>query len=418
MTRRIVVFFPHNPFPPRSGAHKRCLEILSGLGELGCRLTLVSSTLTSDTPWNAASVQALEQELVNRVVLHRPGVRDYCTVVPIVLAHRLRNTPLPIASAAFSPPGLRRRFAQAIQETSPDAVLINYAYWDRLLRHDEVGSAQRIIDTLDMVTLQLRMRWALAPYFPGKPVPPERVPDHVLCEDFFAGISLEAGAEEFRIFDRYDDTVAISRKEADLIGRHTTRTRVRLIPMTHAPCLLANTYQGPALFAAGNNPFNVQGYYYFVKKVLPRVRAHFPDFALQAAGPFCRFLAPAPGVTLSGFVPDLKEVYTSAAFVVCPVFGGTGQQIKVVEAMAHGVPVVALRFPAEQSPVRHGVNGLVAGGADEFAQHVCELWARRDRCRQLGEAARDTIAAECSRDRLLEQLALLVSAKAGVGDVK
>src|SRR5262249_47553405 len=158
----------------------------------------------------------------------------------------------------------------------------------------------------------------------------------------------------------YDDTVAISRKEADLIGRHTSRTRVHLIPVTHEPTSLANNYQGPALFPAGNNPFNVQGYYYFVKRVLAKVLAQIPGFRLQAAGPFCQFLPPVEGVTLSGFVPDLKEVYTSAAFVVCPVFGGTGQQIKVVEAMAHGVSVVASRFSAEQSPLRHGVNGLVA----------------------------------------------------------
>ena len=48
---KVLFFFPHNPYPAKSGAHKRCLEMLSGLRELGCEVTLMSSTLSSETPW-------------------------------------------------------------------------------------------------------------------------------------------------------------------------------------------------------------------------------------------------------------------------------------------------------------------------------------------------------------------------------
>lgn len=77
--------------------------------------------------------------------------------------------------------------------------------------------------------------------------------------------------------------------------------------------------------------------------------------------------------------------------------------------MAHGVPVIALRAAAESSPIRHEVNGLVANNAEEFADCVIRLWNDEKLCHQLGEAARDTIATEFSRLRLIEGLSLLVS---------
>jgi len=177
------------------------------------------------------------------------------------------------------------------------------------------------------------------------------------------------------------------------------------LPVTFEPCYISNTYSDSALFTVGPNFFNTQGYLYFVKKVLPRVLRSAPSFALRVTGSFPqRVPEVAPGITLSGFVPDLKSVYEIARFFVCPVFGGTGQQIKIVEAMAHGLPVVALRFAAERSPIQHGVNGLVAENAEEFAEHTVRLWQDPALCRRLGNAARETVANEFSNDRLIEGL--------------
>jgi len=62
-----------------------------------------------------------------------------------------------------------------------------------------------------------------------------------------------------------------------------------------------------------------------------------------------------------------------------------------------------------RSPIEHGVNGLVARDADEFADHVTRLWSDRKLCRQLGETARDTIQREYSPTRLRAALAPLIS---------
>ena len=108
------------------------------------------------------------------------------------------------------------------------------------------------------------------------------------------------------------------------------------------------------------------------------------------------------------FVDNLHDLYKSSRFFICPVFGGTGQQVKIVEAMAHGLPVVALEYAAHHSPLKHGMNGLVAKNIEEFAEHVVRLWNDRSLCRKLGAEARQTIATEFSREKLIRGLASLV----------
>jgi glycosyltransferase involved in cell wall biosynthesis len=114
---------------------------------------------------------------------------------------------------------------------------------------------------------------------------------------------------------------------------------------------------------------------------------------------------------LAGFVRDLKRVYERSRCVVCPVFGTTGPQVKIVEAMAYGVPVVALRAAAAGSPIRHGVNGYIATTADEFADYLVELWNHQGLCRQMGQAARETIASEYSRSSLVHRLSSIFHAR-------
>ena len=437
MKKKVLVFFPHNLWPPRTGAHQRCLELMAGLKALDCSVTLASSTLSSEAVWDTASMEHLKDEGLRDVQVYEATAEDYDFLGLLYqlrrmkkrlshprrtfyLARKLLNhhPPLaatlrgaveaaPINSIQYTPPAMRRWFAKILKESEADVVVMSYAHWDGLLDHKKLNSTLRIIDTLDLVSLNSRMQHAVAKYLPT-PLAAGRTPDQVLKENFFEELSVHTASEEFRIFDKYDHTIAITAKEADLIRQHTRRTKVSWLPVTLEPCYIHNTYSHSALFTVGPNLFNVQGYLYFVKKVLPDVLRRAPSFSLQVTGSFSFYSSTAPepatGVNLSGFVPDLKSVYETARFFICPVFGGTGQQIKIVEAMAHGLPVIALRFAAERSPLRHEVNGLVADNAEEFIEHTVRLWNDSELCRRLGSAARETVAGEFSRNRMTEGL--------------
>jgi glycosyltransferase involved in cell wall biosynthesis len=418
MTKTVLVCFPHNLWPPRTGAHRRGLEFLGGLRELGCRVELASSTLSTDTPWEPSSVEGLKAA-ADAVHLYEAAPADYAyrerlrkfyepdyLWLPVVRRlHPLGRREPPLDTRMHTPPGMRRWFDRVVGEFAPDAIVMNYAYWDRLIDHARLKSVRTVIDTIDLLSLNVRMQKAVRQSLPS-PLSLAGVGEEVLREDFFERQRLSASAAEFRIYDRYDCSVAITASEAEAIRRRTRRTKVVLVPMTQEPRHVRNRYADPPLFPFGPNFFNTQGYLYFVKRVLPLVRAEAPSFELRVTGFYGDIIPPDPveGIIFAGFLPDLKEAYEGAGFAVCPVFGGTGQQVKIVEAMAHGVPVVALKPAADRSPLLHGVNGLVAHDAEEFAAHVVSLWNDRELCRRLGGAARETIVAGFSRETLLRGL--------------
>lgn len=422
--KRALVFVPHNPWPPRSGAHKRYLETIAGLKALGFKIILAGSVIPTDNKWDTASKEALKKRWVDEVHVHQPTAEDFKFIhrlksfydldysfIPVLRKlHLLGEREPSLSSRIRTVPSMRRWFKQLVEQTSPDLIFMNYAIWDPLVNHRKGRSITRIMETIDLLSLNQRMWQALEKFLPAPPINPEDVSDEVLQEDFFQQLKLPVDPEEFKIYDQYSYTIAISQQEAEIILRNTSQTQVVHIPMTQDPVQVANDYSGPALFTTGPNPYNTQGYLYFAKRVVPIVQVKDPSFCLQVTGYCSSQVLPVEGILLSGFVPDLESLYRSARFLVCPVFGGTGQQVKVVEAMAHGVPAVALRAAAARTPIRHEVNGMIADSAEEFAEHVLRLWKDPDLCAQLGRAARNTIAQEFSRTRLIEALSTMVNA--------
>lgn len=403
----VLAFFPQNPWPPRTGAHHRCMQVIDGLIESGCEVVLCSSTLFREAPWDEESRRRLEQAGLADLRIHEP--RRYEVVFHGLLfrLYRLLHAGIPLDSRFYTPHGLRRWFSRLLRELDPDIVLINYAYWGRLAGSSPRGTL-RVMDYLDILSRNLEMRKALQRLLPQPPIQPAKVDGAILEENFFANLEYPQLEKELGIFDRFDFTLCINREEAAFIEQHAGHTRALFLPLAWEPVDLENTYDGPALFPTGPNPFNLQGYLYLLRRVLPRVREQIDSFSLQVTGYCCDQVVATDGVSLAGFVPDLADFYREARYVVCPVFGGTGQQIKIIEAMAHGVPVIALRRAAEATPLKHNENGLVVDDAAGFAEGMVRLWRDRDLCRRLGGNARATVADSFNRDRLVEGLSPLL----------
>jgi glycosyltransferase involved in cell wall biosynthesis len=409
-TSKVLFFFPHNPYPPKSGAHKRALEMLMGLKELGCKVTLISSHISSCTPWSDDSIRELEKDYVEKVYVYETSFLDRKLLRILDKFYRETKRKPSLASVFHTPPGMRKWFSKVVVKTSPHFILMNYAHWDGLLKHKALKSIPRIIETHDLLTLNSQMQATLTPYLTSASIKTGELKEELLDENYFRKLDLKPSKKEFKIYDQYDYTIAISKEEATAIQKNSLKTKVILIPVTQEPCNFENSYSGASVFPIGPNPFNIQGYLYFIKKVLPKILKYEPNFSVDVTGVFWNnvSLEPRPGIQLKGFVPDLKTVYQYAGFLICPVFGGTGQQVKVVEAMAHGLPVVALRQAADRSPIVHGVNGFVADNADEFAKYALQLWQDRELCKRLGNAARKTIATDFSRECTLNVLSQVI----------
>jgi len=236
------------------------------------------------------------------------------------------------------------------------------------------------------------MQARLKPRLPSVPYSTEFVDPEVVELDWYRRGDSQASDGEAELCAKYGASFSISRREADRI--EAFGGRVVHLPMS-MPCgREGNLWDRNAILAAGPNSFNVQGYLWFASKVLPKLMDAEPGFRLDLTGTLSTKVAPVNGIDRKGIVPDLGEHYLRSRFAICPVFGGTGQQIKIVEAMAWGAPVVSLADPARESPLVHGINGFICSDEHEFMEACLSLWRDQELRERMGRAARESVSRE------------------------
>jgi len=131
---------------------------------------------------------------------------------------------------------------------------------------------------------------------------------------------------------------------------------------------------------------------YFVREILPKIRASCPEVVLTVVGrkPFPALTALSredPNIRVTGRVDDVRPFLERAAVYVIPLRIGGGTRLKVFEAMAMEKPVVSTSIGVEGLPVVHGTEVLIADEPDAFADAVVRLLHDSTLARQLGEAA-------------------------------
>ncbi len=97
-------------------------------------------------------------------------------------------------------------------------------------------------------------------------------------------------------------------------------------------------------------------------------------------------LAAIDGVTVTGPVDDMATELVRADVVAVPLREGAGTRIKVLEALAHRIPVVATSVAVEGLAVEPGRHLLVADDPDAFAAACVTLLRDEPRRRALAEA--------------------------------
>jgi sugar transferase (PEP-CTERM/EpsH1 system associated) len=133
------------------------------------------------------------------------------------------------------------------------------------------------------------------------------------------------------------------------------------------------------LLFTGNMDYdpNVDAVLYFVEQIFPTIVKTFPNVKFVIAGqrPIdkVKSLHNGKNIEVTGFIPELSDMYNQASVVVAPLRFGAGTQNKVLEAMAMGIPVVCSHIGFEGLGIQDGEGAFMRKDADTFAQQVITL---------------------------------------------
>jgi glycosyltransferase involved in cell wall biosynthesis len=140
-------------------------------------------------------------------------------------------------------------------------------------------------------------------------------------------------------------------------------------------------------------PPNVEGIRWFVSEVWPILSRLRPQARVEILGRgegSLRTLARRgpPGLSFLGEGADTRPLWRRAAVAIVPLLTGGGTRLKILEAAACGVPVVATPVGAEGLDFADGPEIAIASAAPEFAAAIARLLADPGARRLQATAAR------------------------------
>lgn len=187
-------------------------------------------------------------------------------------------------------------------------------------------------------------------------------------------------AWEGRCVERCDATVALTAEDTErLQSLAGTAGKVHHVPApfeTNLPTAPDPLPGSPpiVLFGSGGWQPNAAGAGWFLKDIWPRVRSARPDAILHLFG----LEAADSGLVSHGVVShpppaDSRDAYPRGSVLVVPLEIASGVRIKILEAWARGVPVVATPQAARGLEADDGEHLLLARDGAEFAAALRQL---------------------------------------------
>jgi glycosyltransferase involved in cell wall biosynthesis len=155
-----------------------------------------------------------------------------------------------------------------------------------------------------------------------------------------------------------------------------------------------------------------------ITRIWPLVKEGFPEAKLYIAGwnaaKYLQKFSSRQDLTLAENLAHPSEFFSKAAVMVYAPSRGSGMKVKVMEAMAYGVPVVATWEGVEGIEYQNGRECWVAESDQDLAGKVCRLLASSAERLQMRDAARRLIEEVYSPgpvvDKMIEVYRQLIAA--------
>jgi len=390
---RILIATPHLPWPLSSGGNAAQFSTLKCLAQ-DHQFTLVAPVYNQAGLDNAHQLQSqLPQVVVRAVFCGKPTPPKPRLVI------RAARAALGLGRRCLSPSGGPARPA-----TGEGALVYPFAPLPDKLIHaleDELGKG------VDICQAEFASFMPLGAWFP-RHIPKLFVHHqiHYIYAERFARthgadphtryLQAVMHTQELAFLRQFQGIITFSEEDRRALLPELAPERLFTSPFPlpsdmEAAASPAASFDGRFLFLASEeNPPNRDALKWLLAEIWPEIRQQLPSAHLVVVGYWSEAAQAdyaAPGVRFAGFVSDLAATLRGGIMLV-PLRVGSGIRVKIMAALAQGVPVVSTTVGSEGMPLRDGKELLVRDGASEFAQASAQLARDPDLWRKLSAAGR------------------------------
>ncbi|HLP54522.1 MAG TPA: glycosyltransferase family 4 protein [Fluviicola sp.] len=197
--------------------------------------------------------------------------------------------------------------------------------------------------------------------------------------------------EELALLNTADAIWTITEEDARQFKKLGIVTHIEVIPVgMHVVPLIESNKSGDFFHLGSMNWLpNQLAVKHLITELWPKISLDKSKHRLHIAGSFAESVekTEAPGIVYHGFVADAEAFMKTHGILVAPITTGSGVRIKLLEAMAFGVPCITT--PLGATGIRHEEGCLVIASTDrEWLEAMQTLALSHEKRIQLGREAK------------------------------
>jgi polysaccharide biosynthesis protein PslH len=357
---KLLVLTSRFPYPLEKGDK---LRIFHQIRELSSYHEIVLCTLAEDV------VQDVDYQEVKPFCTHIHIIPlSQSTVVKNTIFNTLKGIALPFQVSYFYDKKIKKQILDIIEAEQPDHI---YTQLARMAEYVQGVDIPKTLDYMDAFSLGAERRAESSSW---------------LTRWFWRIEARKMAKYEAQIGSDFEHLTIISEQDREALLLNQ-KNEIHIVPNGVDLDFFKKEDNPPPpqydIAFIGNLGYypNVEAAKYLIYRILPLLLKDFPLIKILIAGarPSSEVwdLASAH-VIVQGWVDDIRESYQSTQLLVAPLFHGSGQQNKILEAMAMKIPCITTQLVNSAILAMPDTEISIANTEKEFAQKIVFLLKNPD----------------------------------------
>lgn len=348
------------PYPANDGEKIRIFNLIKNLEN--CDITLVCRTMTDE---EKDGLSEIEKYCAAVYSAHIPSSNSHLERLKRALPFAFSKYPISLCTVYFK--AIVELLKEACRENEFDIIQVEHSSLAVYLDYVSFGERAKKLVTLHNID-----------YIRN---------DRIIANLPIGSYKIYQMVNQMRFRDweinsllRFNKVVAMSQHDRRILLKDNPRLDIDVVPngvdvggIPHSVPDLRN----PSLVFVGSmdSDANHDAAMYFIRDIFPLLKKLNIPIYFVGRNPRKELmgLSNHTDIVVTGAVKDVMDFYKKAAVCVVPLRSGGGTRLKILEAMAAGVPVVSTSVGCEGLEVENGKHLLIADGAEEFADSIRRL---------------------------------------------